>query len=120
MQPLDSATITTMRESKELSIDLKGSVIDCNKSGKSLGAISMQFKGPKINCTKKQLSASVKCKAYLLITTYKNHSVMCAYRPYYCVMQACCIFLSTQRQQCVQSISFSSRPYLLCVLVPVG
>ena len=39
MLPLDSATNTTVGESKELSIDLKENIIDLNKSGKSLGAV---------------------------------------------------------------------------------
>ena len=43
IHPLDSATNTTMGRSKELSIDLKEHIIDLNKPGKSLGAISKQL-----------------------------------------------------------------------------
>ena len=41
---LDSATHAAMGKSRELSIELKEQIIDLNKSGKSLGAISKQLK----------------------------------------------------------------------------
>lgn len=44
---LDSATNATMGKSKELSTDLKKRIIDLNKSGKSLGAISKQLQVPR-------------------------------------------------------------------------
>ena len=47
IQPLDSATNTTIWKSKALSIDLKEDIIDLNKSGKSTGAISKQFQVPR-------------------------------------------------------------------------
>ena len=46
IQTLDSDTNTSVGKSKELSIDLKDHIIDLNKSGKSLGAISQQFQVP--------------------------------------------------------------------------
>ena len=47
--PFDSATNTTMGKSMELSIDLKDHIIDLQKSGKSLAAISKQLQVPKSN-----------------------------------------------------------------------
>lgn len=43
----DSATNTTMRKSKELSINLKEGNFDLNKSGKSLGALPKQLQVPR-------------------------------------------------------------------------
>ena len=45
--PLDWVTNTTMKQSKELSIDLKKHIIDLIKSGESLGAILKQLQGPR-------------------------------------------------------------------------
>ena len=44
---LDSATNATMGKSTELSTDLKRRIVDLNKSGKSLGAISKQLQVPR-------------------------------------------------------------------------
>ena len=47
IQPLDSATNTTIWKSKKLSIYPKEHIIDLNKSVKSLGAISKQLQVPR-------------------------------------------------------------------------
>ena len=51
-----------MGKSKELSIDLKEHIIDCNKSGKSLGAISKQLH---VLRSTVQTAVSIKCLAQL-------------------------------------------------------
>ena len=49
IQPLDSATNTTVGKSKELSIDLEEPIIDLNKSRKSIGSISKQLHGTSVS-----------------------------------------------------------------------
>ena len=66
IHPLDSAANTTVGKSKELSIDLEEHIIDLNKSGKSLEAISKQLQVPRSTVQ----TVSIKCMVQLENTSY--------------------------------------------------
>ena len=53
-----------MGKSKELSTDLKKGIIDYNKSGKSLGAISKQLQVPRVT-------------VLTIVCMYKVHGTVC-------------------------------------------